>query len=129
MFDFVQGTLVATNLILRLAFLGLLVFLCIRTRSKGLIIITVLVIFRSTLGLISDAVIIEPFLDQWGKGKINNWLAQRMTVGEFIILYRYVTSIFYNGLLALGALLIYREWSRGKIRWTPDKSPEIVSHA
>ena len=48
---------------------------------------------------------------------MNNWLTQRMTVGNFIILYQYVTTMFYNGLLTLGVFLIYREWSHEKIRW------------
>ena len=128
MFDFVQGTLVGISLILALALPVLLILLYIRTRSKGLIIIAALVIFRSTFGLI-PGVVMKPFLDQWSKGEINNWLTQRMTVGEFIVLYHYITSIFYNGLLALGVFLIYREWSRGKIRLNRDKSPEIVNHA
>ena len=116
MFDFVQTILVGISLILALALPVLLILLCIRTRSKGLIIITALVIFRSTFGLIPGAVM-KSFLDQWSKGEINNWLTQRMTVGEFIILNHYITSIFYNGLLALGTFLIYREWSHEKIRW------------
>lgn len=44
-------------------------------------------------------------------------------------LYIYVTRIFYNGLLALGAFLIYQEWSRGQIRWNRQKSSEVVNHA
>ena len=128
MVDFVQGTLVVIHLTLMLTFIVLLVLLCIRTRSKGLTVITALVIFRSTIGLIPGPVM-EPFLAQWGKGEINNWLTQNMTVGQFVMLYHSVTSIFYNGLLVLGAFLIYREWSRGKIRWNQQKSPEVVNHA
>ena len=71
MFDFVQHTLLGISLILTLAFVGLLVLLCIRTRSKGLIIITALVIFRSTFGLI-PGVVIKPFLDQWSTGELNS---------------------------------------------------------
>ena len=52
MLDFVQSILVAINLVLTLAFLVLLVLLCIRTRSKGLIIITAVLIFRLAVGLI-----------------------------------------------------------------------------
>ena len=128
MFDFVQGTLVATNLILRLAFLGLLVFLCIRTRSKGLIVITAVLIFGSVFDFITRD-IMESFLDQWSKGELNSWLTQDVTVGEFMTLYIYVTGIFYNGLLALGAFLIYREWNHEKIRWNRQRSSEVVNHA
>lgn len=128
MFDFVQGTLVVINFVLWLALPVLLVLLCIRTRSKGLIIVTAVLIFRSTLGLIPSHVI-RPYIDQWAGGEINNWLTQRMTVGNFIILYQYVTTMFYNGLLTLGAFLIYREWNHGKIRWNRQQPSEVVNHA
>ena len=116
MYDFVQGTVVVINLVLGVALPALLVLLCIRTRSKGLIIVTAVLIFRSTFGLIPSHVI-RPYIDQWAGGEMNNWLTQRMTVGNFIILYQYVTTMFYNGLLTLGVFLIYREWSHEKIRW------------
>ena len=128
MLDFVQHILVGISLIIVLALPVSLVLLYIRTHSKGLIIITVLVIFRSTFGLILGAVM-KPFLDQGRKGEINNWLTQRMKTGDFVILYSYVTSIFYNGLLALGVSLIYQEWSCGNICWNHQKSSEVVNHA
>ena len=106
MFDFVQSALVAINLVLMLALPVLLVLLCIRTRSKGLIIITAVLICRSTIGLIPDFVM-KPFLDQWSNGELNNWLTQHMTVGQFIMLYHYVAILPYNGLLVLGVFLIY----------------------
>ena len=126
MFDFVQGTLLGFSVILTLAFPVLLVLLCIRIRSKGLVIITAVLIFGSTFDLLLREVM-KPLLDQWSTGE--NWLTQNVTAGEFMTLYIYVTRIFYNGLLALGACLIYREWSRGKIRWNRQKSPEVVNHA
>ena len=126
MFDFVQGTLLGFSVILTLAFPVLLVLLCIRIRSKGLVIITAVLIFGSTFDLLLREVM-KPFLDQWSAGE--NWLTQNVTAGEFMALYIYVTRIFDNGLLALGAFLIYREWSRGKIRWNQQKSPEVVNHA
>ena len=128
MLDFVQGVLVVINFALMLALPILLVLLCIRTRSKGLIIITAVIIFRSTVGLIPP-IILNSFIDQWSRGELNNWLTQHMTVGRFIVLYQYVASLPYNGLLALGTFLIYREWNHGKIRWNQQKSPEVVNHA
>jgi len=128
MFDFVQHILLGLSMILTLAFPVLLVLLCIRTCSKGLIIITAVLIFGSTFDLISRD-IMKPFLDQWSTGELNNGLTQNMTKGEFMTLYIYVTRIFYSGLLALGAFLIYREWSRGQIRWNRQKSSEVVNHA
>ena len=128
MLDFVQGVLVVINFALRLALPILLVLLCIRTRSKGLIIITAVLIFHSTIGLIPPYVM-RPFIDQWSRGELNNWLTQHMTVGRFVVLYQYVASLPYNGLLALGVFLIYREWNHGKIRWNRQKSSEVVNHA
>ena len=128
MLDFVQGVLVVINFALTLALPILLVLLCIRTRSKGLIIITAVIIFRSTVGLIPP-IILHSFIDQWSRGELNNWLTQHMTVGRFIVLYQYVASLPYNGLLALGTFLIYREWNHGKIRWNQQKSPEVVNYA
>ena len=126
MFDFVQHTLLGFSVILTLAFPVLLVLLCIRIRSKGLIIITAVLILSSTFDLLLREVM-KPSLDQWSTGE--NWLTQNVTAGQFMTVYIYVTRIFYNGLLALGAFLIYREWSRGKIRWNQQKSPEVVNHA
>ena len=40
MYDFVQYMLLGVTLLLTLVFTGLLVLLCVRTRSKGLITIT-----------------------------------------------------------------------------------------
>lgn len=128
MLDFVQGVLAVINLVLALALPVLLVLLCIRTRSKGLIIITAVLIFRSTVGLIPP-IIIESLVDQWSRSELDNWLTQHMTIGRFLVLYNYVASLPYNGLLVLGAFLIYREWNHGKIRWNRQQSSEVVNHA
>ena len=128
MFDFVQYTLLGTTLILTLAFAGLLVLLCIRTRSMGLIIITAVLAFPPTLGLISSYVI-RLYIDQWAGGEINNWLTQRMTLGEFVILYDLVRRLLHDALLVLGAFLIYLEWRRGQIRWNRQRSSEVVNYA
>ena len=127
MFDFVQYTLLSTTLILTLVFAGLLILLCIRTRSMGLIIITAVLAYPPTLGLI-QSYILRLYIDQWAAGKLN-WWTPSMTIEEFLMLYKLVMRLLHDGLLVLGAFLIYREWSRGKIRWTADKSPEIINHA
>ena len=128
MFDFVQYTLAGTSVVLTLVFTGLLVLLCIRTRSKGLIIITAALIFDSIVGLISSYVM-KPFIEQWSRGELDNWMTQNMTLGQFVVLYQHIARIFDNGLLALGAFLIYREWRRGKIRSNWQQSSEVVDHA
>ncbi len=128
MLDFVQSILVAINLVLTLAFLVLLVLLCIRARSMGLIIITAVLIFRLTVGLIPNYVF-RLYIDQWVSGELNNWLTPHMTIGEFVILYNLVTRVLHGGLLVLGAFLIYQEWRSGKIPWRRYKPLEVVNHA
>lgn len=127
MFDFVQYTLIGTTLILRLALAGLLVLLCIRTRSKALIIITAVLVYPPTLGLI-QSYILRLYVDQWGVGELN-WWTPPMTIGEFLMLYELLMRLLRDGLLVLGAFLLYRDWSNGKIPWLQNKSPEIVNHA
>ena len=128
MFDFVQHTLLGITLILTLMFTGLLGVLCLRTRSIGLIIITLVLILPPTLGLI-PSYIFRLHIDQWASGELNNWLTQRMTIGDFLALYGLVIRLIHDALLVLGAFLIYQEWSRGKIRWNQQKSSEVVNHA
>ena len=128
MFDFVQHTLLGVTLILTLVFTGLLGLLCIPTRSTGLIIITVVLVYPPTLGLIQNY-ILTLYIDQWAGGKLNNWWALPMTIEEFLMLYKLVMRLLHDGLLALGAFLIYREWRSGNIRWRHYKLSEVVNHA
>ena len=128
MFDFVQGTLVGITLVLTLVFAGLLGLLCIRTRSIGLIIITMVLVFPPTLGLIPSYGL-TLYIDRWAGGELNNWLTQRMTLGEFVVLFDLVKRLLRDGLLVLGAFLIYREWRSGNIPWHHYKPSEVVNHA
>lgn len=128
MLDFVQGILVVTIVVLTIAFAGLLVLLCIRTRSKGLMIITAVLVFPPTFGLIPNY-IITSYIDRWAGGELNDWLTQHMTVWKFVMLYNLVGRLLHDGLLALGAFLIYREWRGGKIPWRRYKPSEVVNHA
>ena len=127
MFDFVQHALLGITLILTLVFTGLLGLLCIRTRSIGVIIITAVLVYPPTLGLI-QSYILRLYIDQWAVGKLS-WWTPSMAIEEFLMLYKLVMRLIHDGLLALGAFLIYREWSRGKIRWNQQKSPEVINHA
>ena len=126
MYDFVLDALLGIGSILRLAFVALLVLLCIRIRSRGLIIITAVFILGSTFDFISREVM-NSFIDPWRPGE--DWVAPNGIALQIAILYNYVTTILYNGLLALGAFLIYREWSSRNIRWNQQKSLEVVNHA
>ena len=128
MLDFAQHTLLGIALVLTLAFTGLLVLLCIRTRSMGLIIITAVLVFPPTLGLIPNYVF-TLYIDQWASEGMNNWLTSHMTIGEFVMLYNLIKRVLHDGLLVLGAFLIYREWRGGNIPWRRYKPSEVVSHA
>ena len=127
MFDFVQHTLLGVTLILTLVFTVLLGLLCIGTRSIGLIIITVVLVYPPTLGLI-QGYILRLYVDQWAVGKLS-WWTPPMAIEEFLMLYKLVMRLIHDGLLVLGALLIYREWRGGDISWSRYKPSEVVNHA
>ena len=110
------GTLIALTtltVIVHLALVGLLFLLCIRTRSKGLI-----VIFATCVGFWVIGVIFQPlfqqYIDQWVGGEVNNWLTESMSIGEFLILFSYIKHLFYGSLGLIGIVLIYKEWRLGK---------------
>ena len=110
-----------------LALIGLLLFLCFRTKSKGVIFITALVLTSGILNSIFQH-FSNPYIAQWTTGKISNWLTQSMTLGEFILTVAYIKSFLYESLLALSAFLIYREWRHGKLRFPqPEPREELTA--
>ena len=113
------GTLIALTtltVIVHLAFVGLLFLLCIRTRSKGLI-----VILATCVGFWVIGVIFQPFfqqyIDQWAGNKVNSWLTESMSIGEFLILFSLIKRLFYGSLGLIGIVLIYKEWRQGKFNY------------
>ena len=127
MYGFVQYVLLGVTLVLTLVFTGLLVLLCVRTRSKGLITITAVLVYPPTLGLI-QSYILRLYIDQWAVGGLSRWIPP-MTIEEFSMLYKLVMRLLHDGLLVLGAFLLYRDWSNGTITWHRHKSSKIVNHA
>ena len=114
------------SIVAQLALIGLLVFCCFRTKSKGVIFITVLVLASGILSSIFQH-FSNPYIAQWTTGKINNWLTQSMTLGEFILTVSYIKSFLYKSLLVLGIFLIYREWRQGKFRFPqPEHREELA---
>ena len=100
---------------------GFLVFLCFRTRSKGVIFITAVFIGFRFLSLIFDAVlgaVLNAYMGQWEPGQdirgVN--LLPRL---EIAIIVERVKSILYVNLYLLGVFLIYKEWQQGKFRYPP----------
>ena len=120
MFNVIAGL----SIVVHLALVGLLLFLSFRTKSKGVILISAILltsgIFSSIFKYFSD-----PYIDQWVAGEINNWLTQSMTTGEFILTVSYMKSFLYNSLFVLGVFLIYREWRQGKFRYTLQAETKI----
>ena len=108
-----SGILYGLNISVWLAFAGLLLLLCIRTRSKGLI-----VMFATYVGFMIVGAIFQPFfqqyIDRWATGEINNWLTERMTLGSFLMIFEMIKRFFYMGLNLIGLLLVYKEWRQGK---------------
>ena len=112
------NVLVALTIIVQLAVMGLLLLLCIRTRSKGLI-----VLFATYVGFMIVGTIFQPFIqqyiDRWAAGEINNWLTERMTLGSFLVIFEMIKRFFYMGLNLIGLILVYKEWRQGKFNQPP----------
>ena len=123
MFNIIAGL----SIIAHLALVGLLMFLCFRTRSKGVILLSALLL---TSGIFSSIFqhFFNPYIDQWAAGEINNWLTQSMTMGEFILTVSYIKSFLYKSLLVVGVFLVYREWRHGKFRFPqPEHREELAA--
>ena len=126
MSEFLIYAFAILNLVVLLLFAGLLTLLYLRTRSKGLLVITATLIISWLFGWIFSAAI-GHYTNRWLMGEVNNWLTQRITIGEFTLILHYVKGLLRNGLLVLGIFLIYQEWSRGKIHWRPHKPSEGIN--
>ena len=109
MFNIITGL----SIVVHLALIGMLLFCCVRTRSKGVILLSAILltsgIFNSIFTHFSD-----PYIDQWVAGEVSNWLTQSMTIGEFVLTVSIIKSFLYRSLFVFGAFLIYREWRQGK---------------
>lgn len=109
----VNGVLYSLIFIVWLTLAGLLVFLCSRTRSKGLILISVILLtstifnslFDQTLGL---------YMDRWIASEVASGGVENMGAGDFLMKVAIVKHLLYQCLCLLGGFLIYREWRQGK---------------
>ena len=99
---------------------GFLVFLCFRTRSKGLILTTALFIGITFLSWIFDAalgVVLNTSMGQWESGQdIEERSAVLLRKMDIVIRVTHVTSLLDINLYLLGVFLIYKEWQQGKFR-------------
>lgn len=107
---------------------GFLVFLCLRTRSKGVIFITAVFIGFRFLNLIFDAAlgpVLDAYIGQWDPGQDVRGvkLLQRLDIAIIVAHVKSILFILSVNLYLLGAFLIYKEWRQGKFR---QPSPEHV---
>ena len=115
------------NIVAELAFIGMLLFCCYRTRSKGVILLSATLLLTSGIFNSIFAHFFNPYIDQWAAGEMSNWLTQRMSIGQFILTVSYIQSFLYKSLFVLGILLIYREWRQGKFRYPePEHREELA---
>ena len=107
---------------------GFLVFLCLRTRSKGVIFITAVFIGFRLLNLIFDAAlnaVLDTYIGQWDPGQDVRGvkLLERLDIAIIVAHVKSILFILYVNLYLLGAFLIYKEWRQGKFR---HPSPEHI---
>lgn len=110
-----NGVLYGLTIIVWLALAGLLVFLCVRTRSKGLMLISAVLLtsmifnslFEQTLG---------SYMDRWIASEITSEGVASMNAGDFLTKVAMVKLLLYQCLCLLGGCLVYREWRQGKLR-------------
>lgn len=88
--------------------IGFLVFGCLRTRSKGLILITA-TLFGTALLDLSIHKIFDVFIGRWEPGM----------VVDIALIASGVKVVFLYGLYLFGAFLIYKEWRQGKLNYPP----------
>ncbi len=122
MFNIITGL----GIVAQLAFIGILLFCCFRTRSKGVILLSAVLLTSGIFGSIFQH-FYRPYIDQWQAGEMSNWLTQSMTIWEFVLTVSFVESFLYKSLFVLGVFLIYREWRQGKFRLSqPEHREELA---
>ena len=110
------------NTIVWLALAVLLVVLCFRTRSKGLILISAILLTNGMFNSIFEQVL-GLYMDRWIASEIAGERVLNMNTGDFLMRVALVKSLLYSCLCLLGGFLVYREWRLGKFR---NPQPEQV---
>ena len=109
------GVLSGLNFIVYLGLAVLLVVLCYRTKSKGLILIS--------------AMLFTGGIFDWGFEQVGNFYVDRsiasemsgegmqnMSTGDFLMTLALIQHLLYSCLCLLGGFFVYREWRLGKFR-------------
>ena len=106
------------NLAAHLALVGLLIFLCFRTKSKGLILISATLLMYEIFGLIFQQVVKSDWW-RWEPGKMRGEGILNMSTLDLLLTVAMVHPLVYRCLCLLGVFLIYKEWRQGKFRYPP----------
>ena len=120
-----SGILYGLNIIVWLAFAGLLGFLCFRTRSKGLILISTILLTSGIFDWGFEQVS-QLYVDQSIASEMSGEGTQDMRVGEFLLTLSLIQHLLYNCLCLLGGFLIFREWRQGKFRQPEPEHPQEI---
>ena len=113
------GVLYGLTVIVWLALAVLLVVLCVRTRSKGLILVSAILLTSGLFNSIFEQVL-DLYLKRWLASDIGIERMQNMNAGDFLmkvsVRVDLVKSLLYSCFCLLGGFLVYREWRLGKFR-------------
>lgn len=110
--------LAGLNLAAHLVLIGLLIFLCFRTKSKGLILISATLLVYQVFHLIFEQVVKSDWW-RWEPGKMMDGGILGMNDVEFLLTIAMGTPLVFKGLCLLGVFLIYKEWRHGKFNYSP----------
>ena len=110
--------LIGLNIAAHLALIGLLIFLCFWTKSKGLILISAVLLMSEISGLIFEQVVKSDWW-RWEPDKMRDEGILGMNRLTFLMTIGLVKSLLYRCLYLLGVFLIYKEWRQGKFRYPP----------
>ena len=102
------------------ALAGFLVFLCFRTRSKGVIFITALFIIVRVSRLIFGVVLRAYNIGRWDPG-VDVRGVDLLRALEYTIIFDSINAMLYGYLCLLGVFLIYKEWRDGKFLSPPNR--------
>ena len=123
------GVLYGLTVIVWLALAALLGVLCVRTRSKGLILISAILLTSGLFNSIFEQVL-DLYLERWLASDIGIERMQNMNAGDFLmkvtVRVDLVKSLLYSCFCLLGGFLVYREWRLGKFR--NPQSEQIEEH-
>ena len=122
MFDVLVGLNTIVELAFQLAFVGFLLFLSFRMRSKGLMFMSVVLLGDKIFGWIYSSFLIPNMLDRSDTDEIIGVVRApglNMSSAQSILTISLISSLIFYSLYFLGVFLIYKEWRQGKFNYPP----------